>query len=144
MSLTLQAKTEQNNFLIQSATDVDLKHLTGEQYQLIIHKPTEHIGYFTDRPVRKAGLISLKDYQMLWASKKVKNNFSQQAPNAAISMQLDKGKQQSFIVILGQPILKKGLMIYSLTKISAPAIETGHSRSLVMFVDSVHCNSGGF
>lgn len=142
-SVTALASSASYLFL-QSAPSADLIKDKAGKYTLVLHQGAKHIGYFTNRPVRKSGLLDLAQFKALWTSKKVKPNFTQVPPNAALAMVMNNGSKQSFVAVLSKPQIKGQDVIYHLTKISKNKIKPGNVSDLVIFIDDISWNPGGF
>jgi FtsP/CotA-like multicopper oxidase with cupredoxin domain len=70
---------------VQSAGKATLKFVNGQvgTYQLTLQKVHPYITYFSDRPYRKIGLITLQQYLNMWQTGP--DSFQKNPPNADIS-----------------------------------------------------------
>lgn len=143
-STTLMASTSASYLFLATASSAKLVNEKGDSYNLEVQKGPSHVGYFTDRPVRDSGLIEMSQFLKLWDSKQVKNNFTKIPPNAAFTMILPDGKKQSFVAELGKPEVTNGNLIYQLTKISKNKIQVGEVKNVIIFIDHIKWNPGGF
>ncbi len=57
-------------------------------YKLIIEEPHDTVVWFADRPIRKTGLIHIKDFLRDWDEGK--NSFKKDPPNAVIIINASK------------------------------------------------------
>lgn len=142
-SVSAMASTASYLFL-QTAANAQLRHDQGDKYTLTLHKGADHIGYFTNRPVRKSGLLAMDKFEKLWTTKKLAHNFTQEPPNVAIAMVMSNGQKQSFIAVMSKPVVKGKDVSYQLTKTSKKKVATGSSSNVVLFIDDINWNPGGF
>ena len=113
-------------------------------YLLTLDYPSEYINYFSERPVRKAGVFRLKEFFSLWDTNS-KVDFSKNPPNAAITMIPNKGSNtQELIATISKPSFSRNSVSYHLKSINDTHIETGNYKHVVLFFDSIPWNSGGF
>ncbi|KTD64828.1 hypothetical protein [Legionella spiritensis] len=138
------ATTDNNMLFLQSASAGELVKNKGQHYTLILKKSPDYVGYFTDRPQRKAGMVSLRQFIALWQNKTIKNNFSDVPPNAAIAMKLASGQLQNFVAVVSAPGYDNKTVSYQLDVISKQPLQTGKIVHANMFFDDIHWNPGGF
>ena len=143
-STSLFASTNASYLFLATAPSAKLIKEKGDNYSLELQKGPSQVGYFTDRPVRESGLMDMSQFLKLWDSKKIKNNFTKMPPNAAIAMILSNGKKQSFVAVLGKPEVKHGKVTYHLTKTSKNKIQVGKAKHVILFIDDIKWNPGGF
>lgn len=78
---------------------------------LKINQAAKYTVYFSDRPQRNAGHISNADFVKLWNSKKQKNSFAKDSPNAVLSY-YDNGVAKVAIIELSNLKVMKGSISY--------------------------------
>src|SRR3990167_1875744 len=119
---------------------------TNNYYQLNLQKP--RITYFTDRPVRLAGSISVKQFVSDWSTGQ--NSFARVNPNAALIADFDAlkaGDEQEHFVILKNPSYDPKTDTLTLNVSGFKASEqlmSGELTDIMLFVHS-NCmtNPGG-
>lgn len=133
------------NFLfLETATEGKLIKNKDNSFSLILPNVPTFMGYFSDRPERKAGIISLKEFLKLWSDKKLSDNFSENPPNVAITFKPKAGKAENFIAEVSNPIYKNKTLTYTIKPISKQSIQLGDISHLHLFFDDIHWNPGGF
>lgn len=144
LATSLAMATNDNYLFFQTASHGTLVKNKDNSYTLTLENSPKYIDYFTDRPERKAGMISLKQFIALWKNKNIKNNFSEVPPNAAIAMKPISGHSQNFVAVVSEPAYTNSTISYKLTIISKQPIHPGNIAHLNMFFDDIHWNPGGF
>ncbi len=81
------ASAHQDRYLfVQSANKIsikiDAKH--DKQYTITLTGVAPYVGYFSDRPVRRAGSMSAADFMKFWRQRG-NNSFQESSPNANLS-----------------------------------------------------------
>lgn len=136
---------EKNDYLFfQSASNASIAKLSENNYTLTLNETSGFVTYFTDRPVRKAGLMKLSEFLALWKNKAIKNNFAENPPNVAIDMVTDKGVHQHAIAVVTQPVYKDGVLSYQLHIPAQKQLNEGKLQYVALFFDDIHWNPGGF
>lgn len=129
---------------LAAAPKAKLVHKQADHYLLMVRNAPGSMAYFTDRPVRKSGLIEVDQFTKLWTNASIKNNFTSNPPNVAVAMLMGDGTKQSFIAVMGKPMIKDKFIVYPLTKISKNSVHSGNSTNTILFIDDVTWNPGGF
>jgi len=129
---------------LAAAPKARLIHQQADHYLLMVRNAPGNIAYFTNRPARKTGVLAVDKFVSLWTNANIKNNFTKNPPNVAVAMSMDNGLNQSFIAIMGKPLIKGKFIAYPLTKISKNKIHPGNSLNTIVFIDDVSWNPGGF
>jgi hypothetical protein len=77
-------------------------------YQLIFNNIDPYTNYFSDRPSRTAGFMSMDQFIKNWSVVRNKDNFSKDAPNAMLrAAQVDKNGEITrlgFVLVLTKPV----------------------------------------
>ena len=134
-----------NNYLFfQTASKAKIVKVKDEQYVLTIKNADDYVSYFSDRPKRQAGSISLKEFINMWSNKTIKNNFAVSPPNAAIIVVTKAGERKKVVVEVTNPILQKNRLSYDLKAIEAHPLPTGELKHVTLFFDDISWNPGGF
>lgn len=100
-------------FVISGATgslDGDILKLNG----------VPSVVYFTDRPARKAGHMTLANFFEMWD--KGENSFESDPPNAVLSV-LKKDGTQNVVVELKSPEIKEGSLYFNVEVLSGDVSE---------------------
>ncbi len=97
--------------------------------------------YFTDRPVRQAGHVSMSDYMKEWTAAAGPNNFAADPPNATLSV-YEPGKSENTLTVveISNPKLEGKDLIYSYKLIEGKVPATGGVTSL--FIDWIGPGGG--
>ena len=97
--------------------------------------------YFTDRPVRMAGHITMSDYMKEWTAAAGPNNFSKDPPNATLSV-YEPGKENNVLTVveISQPLIEGRDLVYRYKVIEGKVPATGGVTSL--FIDWIGPGGG--
>jgi hypothetical protein len=97
--------------------------------------------WFSDRPVRQAGHMSLRDYLQEWTAAAGPNNFSQDPPNATLSVyQPGKGENTLTVVEISNPKVEGKDLVYRYKLIEGQMPKAGAATSL--FIDWIGVGGG--
>ena len=123
---------------VQIAEDVKVDP-AAKTFRLVGVNP--QVLYFTDRPVRMAGHIKMTDYLEEWTAKAGKDNFSDDPPNATLSV-YEPGKPDNTLaaVEISQPVFDGEDLIYSYKLIEGELPAAGGATSL--FIDWIGLGGG--
>lgn len=85
-----------NYFLIQSAAkgSIQIQKNAGNTYTIVLHHISPYLSYFSDRPNRSAGQITLQKYLELWSKKGVAG-YKNNPPNAILHAMVSASSQSS-------------------------------------------------
>ena len=121
---------------VLSAKSATLSHISQHGFQLTLHHVDSHILRFTDRPNRKAGLISTNHFLQNWAV-----NFKNVPPNIAlvhVNMMFDeKGEQQPAAMELSHPQIKHNEITFVASKLKGYPLSPGKLLAPRLFIDSL-------
>ena len=97
--------------------------------------------YFTDRPVRMAGHITMADYLKEWTAAAGPNNFSKTPPNATLSV-YEPGKEGNTLTVveISQPVIEGRDLVYRYKVLEGKVPATGGPTSL--FIDWIGPGGG--
>ena len=100
---------------------------------LELKKPA--ITYFSDRPVREAGAVSLNGFQGLWT--KGENSFAKNSPNAyVVGLNTSVNPKDSQVVELSNLSVHNDVLIFKMEQLNYPhTIEVGDLGRVTVFVD---------
>ena len=97
--------------------------------------------YFTDRPVRQAGHISMQNYLKEWTAAAGPENFAKDPPNATLSVYEDGNPQSTLVVVeLLAPEVEGKDMVYHYRLIEGEMPDSG-GRTAV-FIDWIGPGGG--
>ena len=97
--------------------------------------------WFSDRPVRQAGHMSLKDYMKEWTAASGPNNFSKDPPNATLSVVQPNQRENTLTVVkISEPKLDGKDLVYRYALIEGQMPKTGAAPSL--FIDWIGVGGG--
>ena len=97
--------------------------------------------YFTDRPVRMAGHLTMADYLKEWTAKAGPDNFSKDPPNAALSV-YEPGQADNTLAVveISNPKIDGADLIYNYKLINGTLPAKGGTTSL--FIDWIGVGGG--
>jgi len=135
-TVTTHAK-QKGSFLFVLRADSGVIAKTDGGYTLTLKGMDDKVLYFSDRPVRKAGFITMTQFMGDWA--KGKNSFQANPPNAAIvhgALKTNKkGIAQAIPVELTNPVASSAGWTFHMKDIQGK-ISTGYYNRIDLFVDS--------
>jgi len=141
---SLSFASADNVLFFQSSSDGVIAKSGKNTYSLTLKANSGYVSYFTDRPVRKAGTVSLQKFISMWNDKKIKPNFAESAPNVAINLVSQQGKNQNAVVEVSNPTYADNTVTYQLSMIDKKPLLEGNLKHVVLFFDDIHWNPGGF
>jgi hypothetical protein len=100
--------------------------------KIILKNVDESAIYFSDRPERIAGHMSIEKFVDIWSEGD--ESFKLSNPNAALSF-LDDENDEIVIVVLSKPVLKSGNLTYDVTVLDGVLPAKGGACSL--FIDVI-------
>jgi len=97
--------------------------------------------YFSDRPVRIAGHLTMEEYMEEWTSKAGSDNFSADPPNATLSVYEDGNPQSTLVVIeLLDPVIDGKDLVYHYKLIEGEMPRSGGQTAV--FIDWIGPGGG--
>ena len=104
-------------------------------------KVNQQTLYFSDRPVRIAGHVKMADYLTEWTAKAGKDNFSQDPPNATLSV-YEPGQPDNTIVVveITNPVVDGADLLYTYKIINGTMPAAGGATAL--FIDWIGAGGG--
>jgi hypothetical protein len=104
-------------------------------------KVNQQTLYFTDRPKRLAGHISMADYLKEWTARGGKDNFAVDPPNATLSV-FEPGKPENTLVVvkITNPKVEGADLVYSYKVLEGTMPATGGPTAL--FIDWIGLGGG--
>ncbi|MGQ3888505.1 hypothetical protein ACQUW5_05675 [Legionella sp. CNM-1927-20] len=124
-----------NSLLFLTSSDADIAPLHKNHYMLNLKKPANYIIYFT--PSRKStGLIALENFISLWRNQTLRNNFSDNPPQAVLMMVTANG-QQSVRAIIANPSLVKETLSYQISVLNGQPLKIEKLKFITLIFDKV-------
>jgi hypothetical protein len=123
---------------VHSAEDLQGDPAAGT-FRLV--KVSQQTLYFSDRPQRIAGHLTMADYLKEWTSAAGKDNFGADPPNAALSV-YEPGQADNTLVVvkITNPVVDGADLIYSYKIIKGTMPARGGATSL--FIDWIAAGVG--
>jgi hypothetical protein len=123
---------------VHSAEDLQVDPAAGT-FRLV--KVSQQTLYFSDRPQRLAGHLTMADYLKEWTSAAGKDNFGADPPNAALSV-YEPGQADNTLVVIKitNPVVDGADLIYSYKIIKGTMPARGGATSL--FIDWIGVGGG--
>jgi len=121
---------------VQSAEDIKADDKT-----LRLVNVSPQTIYFTDRPVRSAGHITMPTYLKEWTAAAGADNFSKDPPNATLSV-YEPGKDSNTLTVveISQPVVEGRDLIYTYKLLEGKIPTTGGASTL--FIDWIGVGGG--
>jgi hypothetical protein len=97
--------------------------------------------YFSDRPVRVAGHLTMAAYMDEWTARAGKDNFANDPPNATLSI-YEPGRQDNTIVVveISNPVIEGKDLVYKYKLIEGNLPQSGGTTAL--FIDWIGVGGG--
>ena len=117
------------------------KDIKADESKLRLVDVVQQTLYFTDRPVRLAGHITMPAYMDEWTAGAGADNFSKDPPNATLSV-YQPGKPDNVIAVvtISKPVIEGNDLIYDYKLINGEVPKTGGATSL--FIDWIGVGGG--
>ena len=97
--------------------------------------------WFTDRPVRQAGHVTMPNYLKEWTAAAGPENFSKDPPNATLSVyEPDKGENTLTVIEIFDPVVQGRDLVYRYKLIEGKVPKAGGATSL--FIDWIGPGGG--
>lgn len=114
-------------------------HANQGQYsegKLMLTDVGKGVSYFSDRPVRKAGMVEMEKFLTAW-SKNEKDNFSQNPPNASLVAYEGAGDKYSEVTVeIQNPNYERNMLTFDVKFIGEKKLdENAHLEGILLFID---------
>jgi hypothetical protein len=97
--------------------------------------------WFTDRPVRKAGHVTMPNYMKEWTAAAGKDNFSKDPPNATLSVyEAGQAENTLTVVEIFDPVLQGKDLVYRYKLIEGKVPASG--GAVALFIDWIGPGGG--
>jgi len=139
ISLPQLARAEEDKvqlLFVQTAED-----LKADDKTLRLVNVGQQTLYFSDRPVRIAGHLTMSDYLDKWKASAGPENFNADPPNATLSV-YEPGSPDSALAVveISHPIIDGNDLVYSYQLIEGPMPKSGGATAL--FIDRFGVGGG--
>jgi hypothetical protein len=129
---------EPQYMFVQTAEDIKVD---AEAMTLRLVNVNPQTLYFTDRPQRIAGHLKLTEYLEEWTMKAGKDNFTNDPPNATLSVYEDGQPDNTIIVVeINNPVVDGTDLIYNYKIINGTMPASGGASAL--FIDLIGPGGG--
>lgn len=137
-NIALASKEEAKPQLMFVQTADDLK---ADDKTLRLVNVGQQTVYFSDRPVRIAGHISMPTYLEEWSAAAGPNNFSADPPNATLSV-YEPGKAENTLAVveIRDPVIDGNDLVYNYTLIEGVMPASGGATAV--FIDWIGVGGG--
>ena len=117
------------------------KDIKADESKLRLVDVAQQTLYFTDRPVRLAGHITMPAYMDEWKAGAGADNFGKDPPNATLSV-YQPGKPDNVIAVvtISKPVIEGNDLIYDYKLVNGEVPKTGGATSL--FIDWIGVGGG--
>ncbi|CAD0232029.1 conserved hypothetical protein [Planktothrix agardhii] len=121
-------------------TAEDLKVNPNEQTLRLVNVNQQTL-YFSDRPKRVAGNLTMPAYLDEWTAKAGKDNFKNDPPNATLSVYEGNKKENTLVVVeISNPVIEGKDLIYKYKVIEGEMPKAGGATAL--FIDWIGAGGG--
>jgi hypothetical protein len=123
---------------VQTAEDIKVDPIKKTIRLVNVNKQTL---YFSDRPNRIAGNLTMAAYLDEWTARAGKDNFANDPPNATLSV-YEPGRQDNTIVVveISNPVIEGKDLVYNYKLIEGTLPKAGGASSL--FIDWIGVGGG--
>lgn len=150
-----KSKKKVDVLFIQMADKGVLKPIKNKPgfYELKLEGVKEYVQFFTDRPIRKAGIYPTDKFVQQWLIGKNNNSFNKVPPNAALSaieIRLMKNKMLNTVLELSSPSYnsKQHTLTYIVQPLKGLALQISQKsfKNVALFIDDycASCTGIGF
>lgn len=135
-TMAIAAETKVQLMFVQSS-----ESLKADDKTLRLVNVSPQTIYFTDRPVRMAGHITMPAYLKEWTAAAGPDNFSKDPPNATLSVyEAGEGSNTLTVVEISQPVIEGRDLVYRYKLLEGKVPATGGATSL--FIDWIGPGGG--
>ena len=119
--------------------------LTADDNTLRLVNVGEQTLYFSDRPTRLAGHVTMPIYLEEWKAGNGRNDFSKDPPNATLSVYQPGHDDNALTVVeISKPVMEGKDLVYSYKLIEGKMPKTGKATALFIDWVAVGGGFGGF
>ena len=129
-------KEQAQLMFVQTADD-----LKADDKTLRLVNVGKQVLYFSDRPVRIAGHLNMAAYMEEWTKEAGKDNFSNDPPNATLSV-YEPGKVENTLAVveISHPVMEGDDLVYNYKVIEGAMPKAGGAAAL--FIDWIGVGGG--
>lgn len=133
-----QEQTKIQLMFVQTAEDLKVDEKTKTLRLVNVNPQTL---YFSDRPVRVAGNLTMAAYMDEWTAQAGSDNFSNDPPNATISIYENGSPQNTIAVVeISNPVMDGKDLVYNYKVIEGKMPKSGGQTAL--FIDWIGVGGG--
>ena len=136
LALATPAEAKPQLMFVQTAED-----MKADDKTLRLVNVGKQTVFFSDRPERIAGHIAMPAYLEEWTAAAGKDNFSNDPPNATLSVYEPGGKENALAVVeISHPAVEGNDLVYHYKLIEGPMPKSGGATAL--FIDWIGVGGG--
>jgi hypothetical protein len=134
-----EKKTEENKVQLMFVQTADDLKADGKTLRLV--NVGQQTLYFSDRPVRVAGHLTMPAYMDEWKAGEGPDNFSSDPPNATLSV-YESGRHENTLAVvkISHPVIDGKDMVYNYKLIEGTMPKAGGAAAL--FIDWIGAGGG--
>ncbi len=134
-----QKKTDQSKIQLMFVQTADDLKADGNTLRLV--NVGQQTLYFSDRPVRVAGHLTMPAYMDEWKAQEGPDNFSSDPPNATLSVYESGSHENTLAVVeISHPVIDGKDLVYHYKMISGTMPKAGGATAL--FIDWIGVGGG--
>ena len=138
LALAIPDEAKPQLMFVQTADD-----LKADDKTLRLINVGKQTLYFSDRPVRIAGHIAMPAYLEEWTAAAGKDNFSNDPPNATLSVYEPGGKDNALAVVeISHPVVEGNDLVYNYKLIEGPMPMPKSGGATALFIDWIGVGGG--
>ncbi|WP_419419369.1 hypothetical protein ACNVED_12760 [Legionella sp. D16C41] len=129
-----------NSLFLLTSSEATIAPLHKNNYILNLSQPVKYISYYTQTPngVAGAALFPLENFISLWRNQTVKNNFSNNPPQALLATVNEEGEgQKTVLVIVTNPSMVNGTLSYQVSVLNGESLITGKLKFVTLIFDKI-------
>jgi hypothetical protein len=136
LALATPAEAKPQLMFVQTAED-----MKADDKTLRLVNVGKQTVFFSDRPERIAGHIAMPAYLEEWTAAAGKDNFSNDPPNATLSVYEPGGKENALAVVeISHPVVEGNDLVYHYKLIEGPMPKSG--GAIALFIDWIGVGGG--
>lgn len=139
----LSCAADENTLFFLTAHQGSLTQLSKNNYILSFKTSPEYVSYFTDRPMKKSGVITTHDFLSLWKNSKNKKNLAIKPLNASVVLVNESGRRQNFVAVILNPGYVDGRLSYQISVLDKKPIIAGSLKHIALYFNNIHWNPSG-
>ena len=135
-SLLIADEVKPEYLFVMMAKDSSITEVNNT-YTLTLYDVDRNLAMFTDRPVRKGGLMKIEDFMALWSNSGETNSFAKDNPNASLVYVVnDQFKQVTITLKNPQYDHEHGRLTFEATVVGSDTMPMGSLGATALFIDN--------